>query len=100
MRQSLYSCCLVPCSPSVPVSLREAAEVQDVRIPALSEFPMIKVVHPAYHCLPKGGHGSFCELGKRRLSCDLVLATRRTMGQSDIGVVEAAGSFSHIQQGM
>jgi hypothetical protein len=29
-------------------------------IPALSEFPIISVVHPAYHWLPNGGHGSFC----------------------------------------
>ena len=39
-----------------------------VRIPALREFPMIKVVHPAYHAFPNGGHPSLCPSGKRRLS--------------------------------
>lgn len=37
---------------------------------------MIKVVHPAYHALPKGGHPSFCPSGNRRLSCVRVLATK------------------------
>lgn len=45
------------------------------RIPALAEFPMINVVHPAYHCFPNGGHGSFFESGNLRLSCVRVLAT-------------------------
>jgi hypothetical protein len=27
--------------------------------PALMLFPMIRVVHPAYHCFPNGGNGSF-----------------------------------------
>lgn len=44
-------------------------------IPAFSEFPMIKVVHPAYHCVPNGGHGSFFPSGNLRLSCDRVFAT-------------------------
>jgi hypothetical protein len=44
------------------------------RIPAFSELPMIKVVHPAYHCRPNGGHGSFLESGNRRLSCVRVFA--------------------------
>src|ERR1700748_2403793 len=39
------------------------------RMPAFNEFPMISVVHPAYHCLPNGGHGSFLESGNLRLSC-------------------------------
>lgn len=45
------------------------------RIPALTEFPTINVVHPAYHCFPNGGHGSFFESGSLRLSCDRVFAT-------------------------
>jgi hypothetical protein len=44
-------------------------------IPAFNEFPMIKVVHPAYHCLPNGGHGSFLPSANLRLSWDRVFAT-------------------------
>jgi hypothetical protein len=44
-------------------------------MPALAELPMINVVHPAYHCLPNGGHGSFCPSANLRLSCVRVLAT-------------------------
>lgn len=44
-------------------------------MPALSELPMISVVHPAYHWRPNGGHGSFCPSGNLRLSWDRVLAT-------------------------
>lgn len=55
--------------------LRYMAQSCDVRMPALAELPMISVVHPAYHCRPNGGHGSFWPSGSRRLSCDLVLAT-------------------------
>lgn len=47
-------------------------------MPALAEFPIIKVVHPAYHCFPNGGHGSFCPSARRRLSCVLVFATAPT----------------------
>jgi hypothetical protein len=36
---------------------------------------MINVVHPAYHWLPNGGQGSFCEVGNRLLSCVRVFAT-------------------------
>lgn len=46
-----------------------------VRIPALSELPMISVVHPAYHAFPNGGNPSFCPCGNRRFSCVRVLAT-------------------------
>lgn len=46
-----------------------------VRMPAFAEFPMINVVHPAYHCFPNGGQGSFWPSGRRRLSCVLVFAT-------------------------
>lgn len=35
----------------------------------------MSVVHPAYHCGPNGGHGSFSPAASRRLSCVLVLAT-------------------------
>jgi hypothetical protein len=49
-------------------------------MPALSEFPMIRVVQPAYHCLPKGGHGSFFPSGNLRLSCDRVFATSGRSG--------------------
>jgi len=36
---------------------------------------MINVVHPAYHCDPKGGQGSFFPSASRRFNCDLVFAT-------------------------
>jgi hypothetical protein len=48
---------------------------QNIRIPALAELPMMSVVQPAYHCEPKGGHGSFLPSASRRFSCVLVLAT-------------------------
>ena len=48
----------------------------DGRMAAFNEFPMIRVVHPAYHAFPKDGQPSFCPSGRRRLSCDRVLATR------------------------
>ena len=44
-------------------------------MPAFAELPMIRVVHPAYHCLPNGGHGSFFPSANLRLSCVRVLAT-------------------------
>lgn len=50
-------------------------EVQFIRIPALAALPMIRVVQPAYHCDPNGGHGSFCPSASLRLSCVLVFAT-------------------------
>lgn len=46
-----------------------------LRMPALAEFPMISVVHPAYHCLPNGGHGSFWPSANLVLSWERVLAT-------------------------
>ena len=49
--------------------------VQFIRMPALAALPMISVVHPAYHCDPNGGHGSFCPSASLRLSCVLVFAT-------------------------
>ena len=50
----------------------------DLRIPALAELPMIRVVHPAYHCLPNGGHGSFFPSANRRFNCDRVFATMKS----------------------
>lgn len=47
-------------------------------MPAFKELPIIKVVHPAYHALPNGGHPSFCPSGNLRLSCVLVFATVKT----------------------
>jgi hypothetical protein len=44
-------------------------------MPALAELPMISVVHPAYHCRPNGGQGSFWPSASLRLSCVRVLAT-------------------------
>lgn len=49
--------------------------ISNLRMPALAEFPMISVVHPAYHWLPNGGHGNFLPSGNLRLSCVRVLAT-------------------------
>lgn len=51
-------------------------------MPALAEFPMMSVVHPAYHCGPNGGHGSFLPSARRRLSCVLVLATVTSSGRT------------------
>ena len=53
-------------------------------MPAFKEFPIMSVVQPAYHCEPKGGHGSFLPSGRRRFSCVLVLATSR--GSRQVGV--------------
>ena len=44
-------------------------------MPAFNELPIISVVHPAYHCLPNGGHGSFLPSVNLRLSWDRVFAT-------------------------
>ena len=44
-------------------------------MPAFNELPIISVVHPAYHCLPNGGHGSFLPSASLRLSWDRVFAT-------------------------
>lgn len=44
-------------------------------MPALIELPIMSVVHPAYHCLPNGGHGSFFPSASLRLSCVRVFAT-------------------------
>lgn len=55
---------------------------ENVRIPALAEFPIMSVVHPAYHCGPNGGHGSFLPSASRRFSCVLVLATVPSSGRT------------------
>ena len=52
-------------------------------MPAFAELPITSVVQPAYHALPKGGHGSFCPSASRRLSCVRVFAT--TGGGSERG---------------
>jgi hypothetical protein len=57
------------------VSAQVVIHFSDALMPALSELPMIKVVHPAYHCLPNGGHGSFFPSGNLRFNCDRVFAT-------------------------
>jgi hypothetical protein len=49
-------------------------------MPAFSELPMIRVVQPAYHCFPNGGHGSFFPSANLRLSCDRVFATSGRSG--------------------
>jgi hypothetical protein len=53
---------------------------RDALMPAFSELPMIRVVQPAYHCLPNGGHGSFFPSANLRLSCDRVFATSGRSG--------------------
>lgn len=50
-----------------------------VRMPAFSEFPIISVVHPAYHALPNGGQPNFLPSGNRRLSCVRVFATAHSL---------------------
>jgi hypothetical protein len=52
----------------------------DVLMPAFRELPMIRVVQPAYHCFPNGGHGSFLPSANLRLSCDRVFATKTRSG--------------------
>lgn len=48
---------------------RLQGEAGDSRVAALRAFPRIKVVQPVYHSLDGiGGHGSFCESGRCRLS--------------------------------
>ena len=47
----------------------------NVRIPAFKELPMIRVVQPAYHALPNGGHGNFPASGNLRFNCVRVFAT-------------------------
>lgn len=42
----------------------------------------MSVVHPAYHCGPNGGHGSFLPSASRRFSCVLVLATVASGGRA------------------
>jgi hypothetical protein len=56
-------------------NLPAAALSYDILMPAFNELPMIRVVQPAYHCLPKGGQGSFFPSGNLRLSCVRVFAT-------------------------
>lgn len=50
-------------------------------MPAFREFPIISVVHPAYHALPNGGHGSFPASGNLRFNCVLVFATVTQVNQ-------------------
>ena len=40
-------------------------------------------MHPAYHALPNGGHGSFAESANLRFNCVLVFATGVSGGQSN-----------------
>jgi hypothetical protein len=65
-------------STSTPVL--HVVQSDDVLMPAFNELPIIKVVQPAYHCLPNGGHGSFFPSGSLRLSCDRVFATKIRSG--------------------
>lgn len=76
-----------------------AEEAYHSRIPAFSELPMIKVVHPAYHCRPNGGHGSFCPAARRRLSCVLVLATETMSEDSCKGPCREARTFGGVCDG-
>lgn len=50
-------------------------------MPAFREFPIISVVHPAYHALPNGGHGNFPASGNLRFNCVLVFATVTEVNQ-------------------
>ena len=63
--------------PSASASIFLYASKATNLMPAFNEFPMISVVHPAYHCLPNGGHGSFWPSANLRLSWDRVFATER-----------------------
>lgn len=60
--------------PSASASMLLYVSKATKRMPALSELPMMSVVQPAYHCVPKGGHGSFWPAASRRFSCVRVLA--------------------------
>lgn len=63
-----------------------------VRIPALAALPMMSVVHPAYHCVPNGGHGSFWPSASRLLSCDLVFATAMYLVSGSVAEARGCGS--------
>ena len=66
-------------------------------MPALSELPIISVVHPAYHALPKGGQPSFCPSGNRRLSWVRVFATgARQRGR--FRIIDSKGDGAYILQ--
>jgi hypothetical protein len=71
--------------------------VSNLLMPAFSELPMIRVVQPAYHCLPNGGHGSFLPSASLRLSCDRVFAT--VEGQV-CGAIGRMVSIAYTQQDM
>jgi hypothetical protein len=69
-------------------------------MPALAELPMISVVHPAYHCEPNGGHGSFWPAANLRLSCVRVLATVRVL-EARVGRNWLSGGHAaYIRPGM
>lgn len=71
---------------------------RNVRMPALAEFPIMSVVHPAYHCFPNGGHGSFLPSANRLLSWDLVFATVFLPKRSDRSTLSASLSSSCRRQ--
>jgi hypothetical protein len=58
------------------------ADSTNLLMPALIELPIMRVVHPAYHCLPNGGHGSFLPSANLRLSCVRVFATSYSLVRS------------------
>ena len=61
---------------SVKPGLKQCPQGSNLlRMPAFNEFPTISVVHPAYHCLPKGGQGNFFASGSCLLSWIRVFAT-------------------------
>lgn len=66
----------------------KGSEGCNLRIPAFSELPMIKVVQPAYQAGPNGGQGSFFPSASLRFNCVRVFATTYTQQhytrQSDV----------------
>ena len=76
----------------MPISAQmDDGAVMYVRIPAFSEFPIISVVHPAYHALPNGGQPSFCPSGNRRLSWERVFATDHSRQKNNQLRISAVG---------
>lgn len=70
---SIYFSCEIFSKANVWIVSYNTKEVY-IRIPAFKLFPIISVVHPAYHALPNGGHGSFAPAANLRFNCVLVFA--------------------------
>jgi hypothetical protein len=68
-------------------------------MPAFNELPIINVVHPAYHCLPNGGHGSFFPSANLWLSWDRVFATGVKLDRKFVTDASKARTFCRVCDG-